>query len=146
MFFSRRCSWGMSAGSPVTSDWRSLDLTALFLSLLSVEHIDMQSAGDVMWCVSPVCQTAVCSSRRREAGRARAAGRTDLCRCCSIWTSARAGYSRYTHTHQRKVLVLSSRSSVRSVFVFEDSLLLDLAGLWVLQFFGFADIHEEVLQ
>ncbi len=73
-------------------------LAALFLSLSSVAHTDV-----VAVLCSPVCLTAVCSSRRRAAGRAHAAGHRGLCRCCSIWTSARAGYSRYTHTSEESV-------------------------------------------
>ncbi len=93
MYFSSGCSDGLRScfkshqtGHPS------------FLSLSSVAHTDV-----VAVLCSPVCLTAVCSSRHRKAGRARAAGHRGLCRCCSIWTSARACYSRYTHTSEESV-------------------------------------------
>lgn len=63
--------------------------------------------------LSPVCRTAERSSRRRAAGRAREAVRTDPCRWRSVWTSARAGYSHYRHIREGNVS--AQRSSITGV-------------------------------
>lgn len=68
----------------------------LLLWLQNVKHLSESFSFNL----SPVCQTAVCPSRRRAAGRSREAVRTDPCRWRSVWTSARAGYSHYRHNTQ----------------------------------------------